>query len=177
MNPMASGPSFGLGVSANLLDGLGRISVQSHRTDSGTADGTRLTAPWLDSRLPTTTGPTHEKTQAWSRQQRLLRSSCPTTDVRKGSTPHLLLSRARERLPLIVANRLRLLATFGEIEIRGTSMRGVEGLSLSNSAVFPPSRGTGKRGETSKRSRFTKIDTTLKIIAYAVAGPNSRLTR
>jgi hypothetical protein len=33
----------------------GRIIVQSDRTNSGTADGTRMMAPGLDSKAPTTT--------------------------------------------------------------------------------------------------------------------------
>lgn len=49
-----------------------------------------------------------------------------------------------------------LLASFGEVESTGTSMRRMEGPSLSNSAVFPTFRWTGKRCETSKRPRFTK---------------------
>jgi hypothetical protein len=47
-------------MSADRLYRFGRIIVQGDRTDSGTADGTRMTVPWLDSRAATTTGLTHE---------------------------------------------------------------------------------------------------------------------
>jgi hypothetical protein len=51
-------------MSTDHLYGFGHIIVQSDRTDSGTADGTHMTAPWLDSRAPTTAGLTHEESES-----------------------------------------------------------------------------------------------------------------
>jgi hypothetical protein len=44
-------------------------------------------------------------------------------------------------------NAIRLSATFGEVESTGTSTRGMDGLFLSNSAVFPIFLWTGKTVE------------------------------
>ena len=52
--------------------------------------------------------------------------------------------------------RFKALGQFGEVESTGTSTRGMEGLSLSNGAVFPVFLWTGKHCETSKLPRFTK---------------------
>jgi hypothetical protein len=50
----------------------------------------------------------------------------------------------------------RLLGIFGEVESMGISTRGMEKLSPSDGAVFPPIQWTGTRGKTSKRPCFTK---------------------
>jgi hypothetical protein len=53
-------------------------------------------------------------------------------------------------------DELRLLAIFGEVGSPGTSTKNRERWLLSNSAVFPTFRWTGRRCETSTRLRFTK---------------------
>jgi hypothetical protein len=67
-------------------------------------------------------------------------------------TPHDLIATCR---PLVYPrafytdlNGLRLLATFGEVESTGTSMREMERLPLRNSAVFLTLSWTGNRGKT-----------------------------
>jgi hypothetical protein len=54
-------------------------------------------------------------------------------------------------------NHLRLLASFGEVECTGTSRRGMEGLSLRNSAVFLTLGWPGKCWKTPKRPRFANM--------------------
>jgi hypothetical protein len=53
-------------------------------------------------------------------------------------------------------DELRLLAIFGEVGSPGTSTKNRERWLLSNSAVLPTFRWTGRRCETSTRLRFTK---------------------
>jgi hypothetical protein len=50
----------------------------------------------------------------------------------------------------------RLLGICGEVERMGLSTRGMEKLSPSDGAVFPPIQWTGTRGKTFKRPWFTK---------------------
>ncbi len=74
----------------------------------------------------------------------------------EGDTRHAYTLTTSEARSYDYFNAIRLLAAFGEVEITETSTRGTEGLSLSNSAVFPTLLWTGKHWETSKLPRFTK---------------------
>jgi hypothetical protein len=53
-------------------------------------------------------------------------------------------------------NAIRFLATFGEVESAGASMRKIEKFPLRNDAVFMILSETGKRCKTSNPPRFTK---------------------
>jgi hypothetical protein len=104
-------------VSTDRLYGFGRIIVQNERTDSGTADRTRMTALWLDSRVPTTTWLTYEGSQRPCQ----LHGDIGSQDLNKLTRPKLLILE-RDVCPILLANlgeltrgeRLGLL-TFGNI--------------------------------------------------------------